>query len=248
MMTATAPHRTPVAEAIRTRRSIRHYRPDPIPPEQLEELLDLTLEAPSSWNYQARSVVVVSDAEGRRGLTEATGGQPHPQEAPVVLVFVAETEAWREDLSDIYEQARRNTAWNEEFIKVFSEAGQDFQRDLEARGLLREYAVKDAMIAASFCMVAASGMGLATSPMNGWDESAVKKVIGIDGRDDLAIALLLPVGLPAETRLHPGRRPRERNVFPQRYGAPGFGSRAPGQPRTPIDSAGNPRQEQAGTP
>lgn len=89
---------------------------------------------------------------------------------------------------------------------------------LADRGLLREYAVKDAMIAASFVMLAATSLGLATSPMNGWDEAEVKKVIGVDDRDDLAIALLMPVGYPAEERRHPGRRDRAHNVFWQRYG------------------------------
>jgi nitroreductase len=55
--------------------------------------------------------------------------------------------------------------------------------------------------------------------MNGWDEAKVKKVIGVEDRDDLAIALLVAVGHPVESRPHPGRRPLDRNVFYQHYGA-----------------------------
>ncbi|MBT2386749.1 nitroreductase family protein [Streptomyces sp. ISL-11] len=207
-----------VAQAIRARRSIRHYLPDPLPAEQLTELLDLTLEAPSSWNVQARYVVAVTDQEGRDGLVRATGGQPHPGEAPVTLVFVAASRAWRGDLGDVYERARRNDAWNQAFIDGFSQASLDFHEDLERRGLLREYAVKDAMIAATYAMVTAASMGLASSPMNGWDEEEVKRVIGIGDRDDLHIALLLPVGKPAEERRHPGRRPLGQHAFDGRFG------------------------------
>ncbi|MFD7029943.1 nitroreductase family protein [Streptomyces sp. NPDC059917] len=214
-------HTMSVAEAIRTRRTVRHYRPDPIPPSTLDALLDLAIEAPTSWNLQDRSIVAVSAEEGRAGLAWATGGQPQPQEAPVVLVFVAEPQSWRDDHSDVHEQARRIGAWNDEFIAMFSAASRAFQEDLDRRGLLREYAVKDAMIAASFLMLAATEAGLATSPMNGWDEGKVKKVIGIDGRDDLAIALLVSVGYPAEERSHPGRRAAERNVFHGSYGSHG---------------------------
>ncbi|MGW2546644.1 nitroreductase family protein [Kitasatospora sp. NPDC001574] len=213
-----------VAEAIRTRRTVRHYRPDPIPEAALDALLDLAVEAPTSWNLQDRSIVAVSGGEGRAGLARATGGQPQSQEAPVVLVFVAEPQSWREDHGDVYEQARRSGAWSEEFAAMFSAAAHVFQEDLDRRGLLREYAVKDAMIAASFVMLAATELGLATSPMNGWDEAKVKKVIGIDDRDDLAIALLVSVGYPAEERRHPGRRARERTVFREAYGADGAGS------------------------
>ncbi|MBB3724882.1 nitroreductase family protein [Nonomuraea dietziae] len=209
-----------VAEAIRHRRTVRHYLPEPLQPSQLSELLALAVQAPTSWNLQDRSIVVIDTAEGRQGLVWATGGQPQPQEAPVVLVFVAEPESWREDHSDVYDQARRNGAWNEEFIAMFSAASQAFQQDLQARGLLREYAVKDAMIAATYVMLAATEMGLATSPMNGWDEAKVKKIIGIDDRDDLAIALLVSIGHPAEERRHPGRRPMERTIFHHQHGTP----------------------------
>lgn len=208
-----------VAEAIRTRRTIRHYLPDPIPESMLDALLGLAVEAPTSWNLQDRSIVAVSGDEGRAGLAWATGGQPQPQEAPVVLVFVAEPQSWRDDHSDVYEQARCGGAWSDEFVAMFSAASRAFQEDLDQRGLLREYAVKDAMIAASFVMLAATEMGLATSPMNGWDEKKVKEVIGIGDRNDLAIALLVSVGYPAEARRHPGRRAREHTVFRETYGA-----------------------------
>lgn len=207
-----------VAEAIKARRSIRHYRPDPIAPDQLHELLDLALEAPSSFNFQDRSIVAVTEPEGLAGLTSATAGQPHPQEAPVMLVFVAESRAWQEDRSDIYELASENDAWSDGFITTFVDSGHKFQLDLEQRGLLREYAVKDAMIAASYLMLAASSIGLATSPMNGWNEHEVKQVIGIEDRDDLHIALLVALGAPAEKRRHPGRRRRALTTFGERYG------------------------------
>lgn len=63
-----------VADAIRTRRTVRHYRPDPVPAATLDTLLELAMEAPSSWNLQDRSLVVVTDPAGREGLTWATGG------------------------------------------------------------------------------------------------------------------------------------------------------------------------------
>lgn len=206
-----------VADAIRTRRTVRHYRPDPIPAETLETLVELAMEAPSSWNLQDRSVVVVTDPAGREGLTWATGGQPQPREAPVMLVFVAEPHAWRGDRSDIFDLARGNRAWTEEFITGFAAASTEFQQGLAERELLREYAVKDAMIAATYVMLAATELGLATSPMNGWDEAKVKKVIGIEDRDDLAIALLVSVGYPAERRGHPGRRSLAHTVFHGTY-------------------------------
>ncbi|MFF8974899.1 nitroreductase family protein [Streptomyces sp. NPDC014995] len=217
-MESPAADHTTVSRIIRSRRSIRHYRPDPVPAPLLRELVDLALEAPSSFNLQARSVVTVTGEEGRKALTEATGGQPHPQEAPVMLVFVAEPGAWREDRGDVWDTATRLGAWSERFAVASPDDARLFHENLWRRGLEREYAVKDAMIAASFLMIAAHAAGLATSPMNGWDEDEVKKAIGAEGRDDLHIALLMPLGYPAETRLHPGRRDRSLTVFSETYG------------------------------
>lgn len=68
-------------------------------------------------------------------------------------------------------------------------------------------------------MLAATELGLATSPLNGWDEERVKKVIGAEGRDDVAIALLVSVGYAAGERKHPGRRAVDRTVFRERFPA-----------------------------
>lgn len=213
-----APSGMSVSDAIRSRRSHRHFRSDSIPPHILGRLVELALEAPSAWNYQGRSIVVVSDLGGRLGLEAATGGQPHPREAPVVLVFLAELDAWRRDNTDVVDTARRNRAWTEDFIDGSVESSRQFQQDLLERGLDREYAVKDAVIAASFAMLAATESGLVSSPMNGWDESQVKAVVGVGDRDDIAVALLLPIGYEVETKRHPGRRPASSSVHKEKYG------------------------------
>ncbi|MFF1925100.1 nitroreductase family protein [Streptomyces sp. NPDC058221] len=207
-----------VADVIRARRSVRHYRPDPVPASLLHEVTDLALEAPSSFNLQGRSIVTVANERGLKALTDATGGQPHPQEAPVMLVFVAESAAAGEDRGDVWDAARRSGAWSEQFAAASPVNARLFQEDLQARGLAREYAIKDAMIVASFLMIAAAAAGLVTSPMNGWDEDAVKAAIGIADRDDLHIALLMPLGYPAEERVHPGRRDRALTCFSETYG------------------------------
>jgi nitroreductase len=209
-----------VPSAIHARRSVRHYTRTPVEPEMLDTIVGLTLEAPSSWNLQDRHIVLVQSKAGLARLAEATGGQPQTREAPLVAVFLADLSAHKTDRSNVWEDARRSGAWSEVFIDHFAKESQSFQESLEARGLLREYAVKDAIIAASYFMLAATSFGFATSPMNGWDEALVKKAVNADGHDDIVVALLVAIGYPAETPKHPGRQSRGRNVFREHFSRP----------------------------
>lgn len=49
-----------VIEAIKTRRSIRGYKPDPVPKEALEEILETAIRSPSSMNTQPWEFTVVA--------------------------------------------------------------------------------------------------------------------------------------------------------------------------------------------
>ncbi|MEM2865914.1 MAG: nitroreductase family protein [Candidatus Hadarchaeales archaeon] len=78
-----------VYSAIRERRSVRAYRPDPVPEEALRRMLEAARLAPSAKNLQPWKLVVVRDPERRKKLAEAAHGQSFVAEAPVVIAAVA---------------------------------------------------------------------------------------------------------------------------------------------------------------
>jgi len=55
-----------VFQAIRERKSIRAFKPDPIPKETIEGILRLTIHAPSAINIQPWEFFVVTDEETER--------------------------------------------------------------------------------------------------------------------------------------------------------------------------------------
>ena len=205
-----------VPAAIRQRRSIKSFKPDPISPELLKQLIELTVAAPSSWNLQDWRIVVVRDNAQRLALAGAAFNQQQIVQAPVTFVFGADAAAWKKDQTPIYDAARANGAWPEETIEYFKTIVPQFQTGLGDKN--REYAVKDATIAATHLVLAAESLGLATCFMNGFVEDKVKAVIGATDDPDLAIAVLIPVGYAAEPRLDPGRLPLSENVFVDRIG------------------------------
>ena len=73
-------------EVIRTRRSIRSYKPDPIPEEDLNRVLEAVRIAPSGSNRQPWKFIIVKDEELKRRLVPACGDQRFIAEAPVVIV------------------------------------------------------------------------------------------------------------------------------------------------------------------
>ena len=58
-------------ELIRDRRSVRAFRPDPVPDEVVDRLLAAAVRAPSAGNLQAWEFVVVRDQETKRLLAQA---------------------------------------------------------------------------------------------------------------------------------------------------------------------------------
>ncbi len=74
-----------VCEAIGKRRSIRKFKPDPIPEEKIRLLLESARLAPSGTNTQPWRFIVVKDDNTKKKLQEAAHNQRHVRRAPVVI-------------------------------------------------------------------------------------------------------------------------------------------------------------------
>ncbi|MEH1783541.1 MAG: nitroreductase family protein [Nostoc sp.] len=207
-----------VPSAIAKRRSIKTFKTDPIAPELLKQLVELTVAAPSSYNIQGWQIILVQDEAQKAALSAASWNQQQIVQAPVTFVFAADATASEKNLNPIIEQALATGAWNEGTANYFKTAIPQFQQGLGDKQ--REYAIKDAIIAATHLVLAAESLGLSTCFMNGWIEDQVKQVIGAGDNPDLAIAVLVPVGYAAEPRLNPGRLPFSSNVSVDRIGNP----------------------------
>lgn len=79
-----------VVETMLNHRSIRAYKPDPIPDTFMNAIYDGIQAAPTSINGQQLSVIVVEDQSARDKIAELSGGQAWISQAPVFLLFVAD--------------------------------------------------------------------------------------------------------------------------------------------------------------
>ncbi|HTG68517.1 MAG TPA: oxygen-insensitive NADPH nitroreductase [Candidatus Udaeobacter sp.] len=79
-----------VIDLLKKHRSIRKYKPEPIPESHLEQILLAAQAASTSSNIQAYSVVAVTDPERKRKFAELAGNQQHIAQSPVFLVWCAD--------------------------------------------------------------------------------------------------------------------------------------------------------------
>jgi len=82
-----------VLEAIRSRRSIRKFRPEPIPDEKLKMILEAGRLAPSAGNRQPWLFIVVKDPERKRSLAKAADNQTFIADADVIIVALGDPNA-----------------------------------------------------------------------------------------------------------------------------------------------------------
>ncbi len=76
---------------LKSRRSIRRYRPDPVPDEMIEQLLEAGRWAPSASNRQPWAFIVIQDAEMRRQVAAHAAYYfvrwAHAEDAPLIIAL-----------------------------------------------------------------------------------------------------------------------------------------------------------------
>ena len=73
-------------KVIRTRRSVRSYKKDPIPEEVLNRVLDAARVAPSGGNRQPWKFILVKDATLKQKMVSVCNNQKFIAEAPLIVV------------------------------------------------------------------------------------------------------------------------------------------------------------------
>lgn len=87
-----------VIKAIKTRTSIRDYRPTPIPDSVIKELLEAAIQAPSAGNTQDWEFIIVKNPKTKQELSGAAFNQEFLARAPLAVVVCSNLDR----ISDAY--------------------------------------------------------------------------------------------------------------------------------------------------
>jgi nitroreductase len=176
-------------DAIRGRRSIRKYKPDPVPEEVLQTLMEAVRWAPSWGNTQCWKVILVKDSalksELARAVPKTNPARSTMTEAPVLAVLCGAKEV----------------------------SGYAGGRPSTAKG---DWLMFDTGLAMENLCLAAYASGLGTVIIGMFDHQKVAEVLGVPR--EVEVVAMTPLGYPATQGAAPKRKDLSEFVFYDRYG------------------------------
>ncbi len=187
-------------EAIKSRRSIRKFKPDPVQDSYINELLESGRMAPSGTNLQPTRYIVIKSVEARNKLKECTP-LSFVSQAPVVIAACIDNNVIS-TLGTRLKELREASA----FVGTpLNEDSEDYnkRRSSMDQATLKAYLSLNAAIAIDHITLRAVDLGLGSCWVMMFDKEKVKDVLNLDERYD--VIALIPVGYPDQT---PEQRPR----------------------------------------
>lgn len=200
-------------EAVLTRRSIRKYKSTPVPTAVMDKALDAALLAPNSSNMQTWRIYWVNTADAKKKMAEACLNQGAARTAQELVVFAADPSLWKisqqavlKNFGDtphktvlIYYTKLMPFLYSWRFLAplkwvAFNVAGlfKAVPRKPWSSRDIEEIAIKSTALAAENFMLAISAQGFDTCPMEGFDETRVKKILGLGWR--ARVVMVVSVG------------------------------------------------------
>ncbi len=175
-------------EAIKGRRSIRKYKPDPVPEEAFRALIEAVRWAPSWSNTQCWEIIVIRDSkiksEVAKTVPKNNPALPSMAEAPVILVVCG-----RKGISGYYKG--------------------------QVETVRGDWLMFDTGLAMQNLCLAAHGLGLGTVIVGMFDHRKVEEILGVP--QNVEVVAMTPLGYPAAHGSMRKRKELSDFVFYEKY-------------------------------
>jgi nitroreductase len=206
-----------LSEAIEGRRATPSFDGEPIPAEDLQQILDAGLHAPSGYNMQPWRFIVVQSPEQKKRLRAASYNQGKVEEASAVIVACGDADGWRKDI-DLMLQQGREGGMPESYAAQARSSVTNYLSGFSSEQM-HGWLNKMVMIAFTQMMLMAEVMGYDTAPMEGFEQDKVHEVLRLPL--SYWVVALLGVGhLKGEDKFYGGRFDMAHTVFGEEFGKP----------------------------
>jgi nitroreductase len=206
-----------LSQAIAGRRATPSFDGVPIPLEDLKQILDAGLHAPSGYNMQPWRFIVVQAPEQKKKLRAASYNQAKVEEASAVIVACGDADGWRKDL-DLMIQLGREGGMPESYAAQAQTSVSNFLSGF-SREQMHGWLNKHVMIATTHMMLMAEVMGYDTAPMEGFEQDKVHEVLRLP-MSYWVVALLAVGHLKGPDKFYGGRFEMAHTVFGEEFGKP----------------------------
>lgn len=209
--------RKTLSQAIEERRATPSFDGTPIPIEDLKQILDAGLRAPSGYNMQPWRFIVVQSPEQKRRLRAASYNQAKVEEASAVIVACGDADGWRKDL-DLMLQLGREGGMPESYAAQARTSVSNFLSGFTTEQM-SAWLNKHVMIATTTMMLMAEVMGYDTAPMEGFEQDKVHEVLRLP-MSYWVVALLAIGHLKGPDKYNGERFEMGHTVFGEEFGKP----------------------------
>jgi nitroreductase len=206
-----------LSQAIAGRRATPSFDGVPIPLEDLKQILDAGLHAPSGYNMQPWRFIVVQAPEQKKKLRAASYNQAKVEEASAVIVACGDADGWRKDL-DLMIQLGREGGMPESYAAQAQTSVSNFLSGF-SREQMHGWLNKHVMIALTHMMLMAEVIGYDTAPMEGFEQDKVHEVLRLP-MSYWVVALLAVGHLSGPDKFYGGRFEMAHTVFGEEFGKP----------------------------
>ena len=206
-----------LSQAIQERRATPSFDGAPIPAEDLRQILDAGLHAPSGYNMQPWRFVVVQSPEQKKRLRAASYNQGKVEEASAVIVACGDADGWRKDL-DLMLKMGREGGMPESYAAQAQVSVPNYMSsfsNVQMQGWLN----KMVMLAFTHMMLMAEVMGYDTAPMEGFEQDKVHEVLRLP-LSYWVVALLAIGHAKGPDKFNGGRFDMGHTVFGEEFGKP----------------------------
>jgi nitroreductase len=205
-------------KVVNSRRSVRIFDGNPIPDKIMNICLENALLAPNSSNLQPWGFYLVQSPAKKEAMIKACLDQVAAKTASEIVVVIARTETWREHAAEmltIFAKAADVPAAAKSYYKrivpfvynmgplgifglikrilfFFRGLSTPIIREPVTRAHLKLWAVKTAALGAQNLMLSLRAYGYDSCPMEGYDSSRIKKILGLP--KDAVVVMVVAAG------------------------------------------------------
>jgi nitroreductase len=204
-----------LSDVIRDRRATPSFDGTPIPGDDLRQILDAGLHAPSGYNMQPWRFVVVQLPEGKRRLRAASYNQAKVEEASAVIVACGDMDGWRKDLDKMLEMGLAG-GMPESYAAQAQSSVSNYMSSFTAEQM-KLWLNKQVTFAFTHMMLMAEALGYDTAPMEGFEQDKVHEAMRLP-LSYWVVSLLCVGHLKGADKFDGGRFEMGHTVFGEEFG------------------------------